>query len=361
MANMVSSDFWQKRKVLVTGHTGFKGSWLCVLLDALGAEVHGLALQPPTQPNLFTLARIDALLASDTRADIRDAEKVQACLQQVAPQTIFHLAAQPLVRQGYAAPVETYAVNVLGTAHVLDAVRNCSSVQSVVIATTDKCYENREWIRPYRETDNLGGHDPYSNSKACAELVTQSFRDSFFASPDSPRIASARAGNVIGGGDWAPDRLIPDCVRAWVQNESVTLRYPAAVRPWQHVLEPLTGYIMLAEALGADNGVEFARAWNFGPALEDASSVGDVAAAVCKQLRISLQMPIETPEQHEAGLLRLDSTQAQTRLGWQPRWHLERTLQETVAWYRHWHEGGDMLSFSREQIRHYQAGNQERN
>lgn len=358
---MVSSNFWQGRKVLVTGHTGFKGSWLCLLLDALGAEVHGFSLAPPTQPNLFELARIGTLLASDTRADIRDATAVQACLQRVAPQTVFHLAAQSLVRYGYEAPLETYAVNVMGTANVLNAVRSCANVQSVVIVTTDKCYENHESVQPYRETDRLGGHDPYSNSKACAELVTQSFRDSFFANSDSPRIASVRAGNVIGGGDWASDRLIPDCVRAWSQNAPVILRYPAAVRPWQHVLEPLSGYVMLAESLELENGADFSSAWNFGPALEDASSVGEVASAVCQQLQTPLQMPNEIPAHHEAGMLRLDSMRAQIQLGWQPRWHLERALLETVAWYRHWREGGDMQAFSREQCERYQADNLQRN
>jgi len=348
---------WTNRRVLVTGHTGFKGSWLCMCLQALGAEIHGLALEPPTSPSLYDVAKIGNLLTSDHRVDVRDFQAVKVVLDAVQPEIVFHLAAQSLVNHSYDFPVETFATNVLGTAHVLEAVRGCASVQAALVITTDKCYENREWIHPYRETDRLGGHDPYSTSKACAELVTAAWRNSFFpASPGHVRLATARAGNVIGGGDWAAQRLIPDCVRALGNGNSVTLRYPQAVRPWQHVLEPLAGYLSLVEHLLSKDGASYAQGWNFGPDIEDSRSVGEVAAQVAERLGIRVVTPAVAPERHEAGLLRLDSTLAKQRLGWQPRWRLKRAVAETVDWYQRWAAGDDMLVFSRSQIERYRQG-----
>lgn len=354
MAHVAVKSSWHGRRTLVTGHTGFKGSWLSLWLAGLGAEVHGLALDPPTTPNLFDAAGIGKLIAADQRIDIRGIDDVRKVFAAARPQVVFHLAAQPLVNYSYDFPIETFAVNVMGTAHVLEAARQCDSVRAVVVITTDKCYENREWIHPYRETDRLGGHDPYSASKACAELVTAAWRSSYFSHAAADvRVATARAGNVIGGGDWAAQRLIPDCVRAHGAGDSVNLRYPQAVRPWQHVLEPIAGYVSLAERLLAEQGADFARSWNFGPDVEDSSTVGEVARQVCDLLGVKVEMPTAAPGRHEAGLLRLDSTLAKERLDWHPRWRLKRAVAETVEWYRHWTEGGDMLAFSNAQIDRY--------
>lgn len=348
---------WRNRRVMVTGHTGFKGSWLCMWLHGLGAELHGLALEPPTNPCLYDAAGVGSLLASDCRADVRDFALVKAAFDEVQPEVIFHLAAQPLVNYAYDFPVETYATNVLGTVHVLEAIRGCASVKTAIVVTTDKCYENREWIHPYRETDRLGGHDPYSSSKACAELVTAAWRDSYFSlASHDVRVATVRAGNVIGGGDWAAQRLIPDCVRAADGGNPVSLRYPQAVRPWQHVLEPIAGYVSLMERLLADDGASCAQGWNFGPDVEDSRSVGEVAQQVADLLGISVIIPLAAPTWHEAGLLRLDSTLAKERLGWHPRWRLKRAVAETVEWYRRCAEGDDMLAFSRTQIERYRQG-----
>ncbi len=347
---------WQGRRVLLTGHTGFKGSWLSLWLADLGAEVHGLALDPPTQPNLFTAAQVGSTLARDNRADIRDFTAVQDVFRATEPELVLHLAAQALVSDGYDSPLDTYAVNVLGTAHVLEAVRHCDSVRAVLVITSDKCYENREWLHPYRETDRLGGHDPYSSSKACAELVAAAYRASYFALPArGVRMASARAGNVIGGGDWAANRLIPDCVRAFLDGGPLHLRFPHAVRPWQHVLEPLAGYVALAERLLGHDGARFAHAWNFGPDAGDACAVGEVARQACGLLGVAVSMPDAQPTRHEAGLLRLDSTLARELLGWRPHWALKRAVAETADWYRRWAQGDDMLAFSHAQIARYRS------
>lgn len=338
---------WQGRRVCITGHTGFKGSWLTLILTSMGAEVTGLALAPPAGPNLFSVLG----LAGDINhvvGDIRDPAVVARTMAQAQPDTVLHLAAQPLVRQSYLDPLETYATNVMGTAHVLDAVRMTPSVRHVVSVTTDKCYENREWLWPYRESEALGGHDPYSSSKACAEHVTAAYRSSFLRA-SGVHVASARAGNVIGGGDWAADRLVPDFFRAADRSEPVLCRYPAAVRPWQHVLEPVAGYVALAEAL-FEQGDAVAEAWNFGPAEDDARPVGwilDLLTAIAGGpgwVRDGSDQP------HEAGLLMLDSSKARQRLGWSPRWRLARALEETVAWHRAWREGQDMRAFSLEQV-----------
>lgn len=340
----------------MTGHTGFKGAWLSLCLSGLGAKVVGYSLDPPTEPNLFGVARIADSLTAHHHCDILDLAKLQDAVAQAQPDIVFHMAAQSLVRASYQDPVYTYAANVSGTVHVLEAARRTPSVKAVVVITTDKCYENKEWIYPYRESDALGGHDPYSSSKACAELVTASYRASFASEADGKlRIASVRAGNVIGGGDWAVDRLIPDCVRAFSKKQPVVLRYPQAVRPWQHVLEPLAGYLMLVEHMLGENGGRFAAAWNFGPDPAGEATVQEVASTVARHWGKGAEVKFEpaTANYHEAGLLRLDSTGARVKLGWTPRWSLARSLEETVSWYRAWQDGQDMQRYSAAQIENY--------
>lgn len=345
--------------MLLTGHTGFKGGWLAVWLDQLGARVHGYALDPPTSPSFFEAARVAAVLASDTRADLAEADRLEATFQATQPEIVFHLAAQPLVRLSYQQPIDTFATNVMGTAHVLDAARRTASVRAIVLITTDKVYENREWLHPYRECDPLGGHDPYSASKAAAELVAASYRASFFSGDGHPvRVATARAGNVIGGGDWANDRLVPDCLAAFARNEPVRLRFPGSVRPWQHVVEPLAGYLRLAERLFEPEGDRFARAWNFGPDPCDDATVGAVAAALARLWGDAATVefapcPRDPPE---AGMLRLDNSLARARLGWTPRWSIERALELTTGWHRAWMAGSDMATVSLQQIAEYSEG-----
>lgn len=354
-----SADFWAGRRVLLTGHTGFKGGWLALWLHALGARVHGYALNPPTEPNLFEAAGIAALLAADVRADLADLPRLRATISEARPDIVLHLAAQPLVRESYRDPLGTLATNVMGTAHLLDAVRDVGTVRAVVVVTTDKVYENREWVHPYRECDPLGGHDPYSASKAAAEIVTASYRSSFFApgAPHATRIATARAGNVIGGGDWAADRLVPDCLRAFGRGESVLLRKPQSVRPWQHVLEPLAGYLRLAQCLAGEDGDAFSQAWNFGPDASGDATVGKVAQAVAQHWGDGAHVVCAPGalDPHEAGLLRLDSTRARTLLGWQPRWSLDDALARTVEWHRAWMRGEDMRLLCAAQIRDYEG------
>lgn len=350
----MNPQFWRGRRVLVTGHTGFKGSWLCLWLVSLGAEVHGYALSPPTDPSLFEVVKVGDLLASSEIADVRDSEALCAAVSRVRPEVVFHLAAQPLVRYSYRAPVETYAVNVMGTVHLLEAVRRNDCVRAVVSVTTDKCYENREWPWGYRENEPLGGHDPYSSSKACAELVSAAYRDSFLAA-SGVALATARAGNVIGGGDWAADRLLPDFLRALDAGKTLTIRSPGAIRPWQHVLEPLSGYLALAEALVA-SGTQAAEAWNFGPVDDDARPVGwilDRLSARVPELRWQCDA---SPQPHEANYLKLDSSKARARLGWAPRWRLDKALDMTVDWHRAWRHGSDMRAVSLAQIAEYAAG-----
>lgn len=343
--------FWRGRRVLVTGHTGFKGSWLCLWLASNGAEVHGYALPPPTDPSLFEVARVGELLASSEMADVRDAEALASALRRVRPEVVFHLAAQPLVRHSYRAPVETYAVNVMGTVHLLEAVRQGDCVRAVVNVTTDKCYENREWHWGYREVEPLGGHDPYSSSKACAELVSAAYRASFFAG-SGVASATARAGNVIGGGDWATDRLLPDALRALDAGAELIIRSPAAIRPWQHVLEPLSGYLRLAEALFAAEP-QASDAWNFGPADDDARTVGWILDRLAAQLPELRWRYDATPQPREANYLKLDSSKARARLGWAPRWSLDKALDMTIAWHRSWRQGDDMRAASLSQIAAY--------
>lgn len=353
----VVAEAWRGRRILVTGHTGFKGGWLSMWLDGMGAEVHGYSLDPPSHPSLFETAVVANSLVGDHRGDLNEIERLARVVKEIEPDFVFHLAAQPLVRDSYADPVGTFRTNVLGTAHLLEAVRDVGSVRGVLVVTTDKVYHNREWEHPYREDDRLGGRDPYSASKAGAELVTDAYRASFFASPDSPRISTARAGNVIGGGDWAADRLLPECLQAFASGETVLLRNPRAVRPWQHVLDPLRGYLMLGQRMLVDGGALPKTCWNFGPDARDEASVGEVAEMMAglwgEGARVESQSDGEQP--HEAGLLKLDSSRARTRLGWQPKWSLAEALERTVGWHRAWLDGQDMREFSMAQIRAYEA------
>jgi len=350
---VADASVWRGRRVLVTGHTGFKGGWLSLWLQHLGAELSGCALPPETTPNLYEVARVADGMAS-VLGDVRDAGFVREVVAAHRPEVVFHLAAQARVLDGFRAPAETYMTNVMGTVNVLEAVRAVDSVRSVVVVTSDKCYENREWPWGYRERDALGGFDPYSSSKACAEVATAAWRSSFFAEAASggleTAVASARAGNVVGGGDWSPDRLLPDLVRAAESGEAPGLRHPDAVRPWQHVLDPLNGYLVLAERLLA-NGRDFAEAWNFGPAEDGTLSVRDVAAKVIAAWEGTRPwVPTGGATPHEARTLRLDSSKARSRLGWRPRWPVEEGIDRAVAWYRAHLRGAEMRKHTLEQI-----------
>ena len=356
----MDKEFWKKKRVFLTGHTGFKGSWLSIWLHDLGAEVTGYALAPPTDPSLFDLARVGELLQS-VRGDIRDRDRLAQEMEKAGPEIVLHLAAQPLVRNSYQNPVETYQTNVMGTVHLLDALRRCPGIKAVVNVTTDKCYENREWVWGYRESEPLGGVDPYSSSKACSELVTASYRDSFFPPRDYSRhgvaLASARSGNVIGGGDWATDRLVPDCVRSLLRGEKIRIRSPLATRPWQHVLEPLSGYLLLAQRL-YEKGPEFAEAWNFGPEDSDARTVEWIVRKICYQWADGASYEVDRgPHPHEAHFLKLDCSKAKARLNWVPRWNLEPAIDRVLEWLRVYRQGGDLREVCRRQIREYEGGN----
>jgi CDP-glucose 4,6-dehydratase len=347
-----SIDFWSRRRVLVLGHTGFKGAWLSLWLRQMGAQVTGLSLPPPTSRNLFVDAGLVGLV--DSRfGDIRDQETVRKIMQEVEPQVVVHLAAQALVRASYQDPVGTYATNVMGTVHVLAAAQATDSVQSVIVVTSDKCYENREWVWAYRESDPMGGHDPYSSSKGCAELVTAAWRSSF-CGPESVRplgVASVRAGNVFGGGDWADERLVPDCIRALLAGEPIRIRNPSAVRPWQHVLDPLCGYLILAERL-AEDPQHHGEAWNFGPADEDTRDVSFIATRMVEAwgARASWEKTTSTSQLHEATMLKVDISKARSRLPWAQRMRLELGLDWTVDWYRNFSQGRSALALTEEQI-----------
>jgi CDP-glucose 4,6-dehydratase len=349
----VNPDFWRGKRIFLTGHTGFKGGWLSLWLQSMGAEVHGYALNPPTETNFFTEATVGKGMASSVIADIREVDKLSQAMRLANPEIVFHLAAQPLVRYSYAQPAETYEVNVMGTVHMLDAVRITPSVKAVVNVTTDKCYENREWVWGYRENEAMGGFDPYSSSKACAELVTSAYRQSFLE-PAGIALASARAGNVIGGGDWAADRLIPDFLRAMDAGETLKIRSPQSTRPWQHVLEPLSGYLMLAEKLYS-NCLGFAEAWNFGPTDDDARPVSWIVERMAEMRGDVNWQCDETPQPHEASYLKLDSSKAHNQLHWQPRWRLQTALQKTLAWHESWRNIEDMRSITLAQINDYQS------
>ena len=348
------NSFWRDKRVLLTGHTGFKGSWLSLWLQKLGARVTGYALPPPTQPSLFERAGVAEGMYS-IMADIRDADRLIQAFSIAQPEIVIHMAAQPLVRYSYVHPVETYATNVMGVVHLLEAVRQTPSVRAVVNVTTDKCYENREWPWGYRENEPMGGHDPYSNSKGCAELVTAAYRHSYFNTHSSVALASARAGNVIGGGDWAADRLIPDILRAFEQGHPVTIRNPHAIRPWQHVLEPLSGYLLLAERLYTQ-GTAYAEAWNFGPNDQDAQTVGWIVERMCRHWGEGSRWYLDEGEHpHEAHYLKLDCSKARTRLDWQPRWDLPTALTNIVIWHKSWLEGADAKALVLRQIDEYEG------
>ena len=347
---------YENRKVLITGHTGFKGSWLCILLNKLGADVYGYALEPPTNPSLFVEAKIDEFVTSYI-GDIRNLDYLQEVMNNVHPEIVIHMAAQPLVRESYNFPVETYAVNVMGTVHLLEVCRNTTSVKAIVNVTTDKCYENQEWHWGYRETEPMGGYDPYSNSKGCSELVTSSYRNSYFNPKDYDNhgvaVATARAGNVIGGGDWADDRLIPDFIRAITQGEEVKIRSPYAIRPWQHVLEPLTGYLNLAAKLFSE-GSAFAEPWNFGPEDSDARNVEWITRTICKLWGETASFSIDTnPQPHEANYLKLDCSKAKAELDWAPKWDIKIALESIVSWNKAYLAGQNIRAFSEQQIKDY--------
>jgi CDP-glucose 4,6-dehydratase len=353
----MNPEFWRNKRVFLTGHTGFKGSWLSLWLQNLGAELVGYSLSAPTQPNLFTLAQVEQGMRS-VEGDVLDLTHLRQVLGEFQPEVIFHLAAQALVRESYADPLKTFATNVMGTAHVLEAVRNVPSVRCVIVVTSDKCYENLEDDNAHRETDRLGGKDPYSGSKACAEIVTAAYQRSFFwpgASVSNPGIASVRAGNVIGGGDWASDRLIPDAIRAICDKKELGVRNPDAVRPWQHVLEPLSGYLMLAEKMHS-HPKEFSGAWNFGPGQSDAVPVSEILNRLQKLWggapRWCADEGVHVPE---AKYLRLDCQKARNELGWEPYWGLDAALGSTVEWYRLQQGNQNMREVTQRQIESYQS------
>jgi CDP-glucose 4,6-dehydratase len=355
---MLNRSFWKGRKVLVTGHTGFKGSWLCLWLESLGANVTGYALAPPTEPSLFEKAKISDSLNS-VCADIRDLPGLTSVMAECRPDVIFHMAAQSVVRRGYEDPVETYSSNVMGTVHLLEAVRQLKLRCAIVNVTSDKCYENREWIWGYRENEPMGGRDPYSNSKGCAELVTSAYRDSFFP-PDSLRhhgiaLASARAGNAIGGGDWTNDQLIPDLMRGFLASKPCLIRNPSAVRPWQFVLEPLRGYILLAERLSQLDS-QFAAGWNFGPAETDAKPVEWIADKLVRLWGTGAAWNID-PASHprEAHFLKLDASKSKAGLNWHPVLPLESALEWIVEWWRGFQAGADVRNLTQMQIERYQG------
>ena len=356
----VSPSFWKDKRVLLTGHTGFKGSWLSLWLHSMGAQVVGYALAPPTNPSLFEVADVAKGMTSII-GDIRDFEKLRKVFAEHLPEIVIHMAAQPLVRYSYVEPVETYSTNVMGTVNLLEAVRSTSSVKAVVNVTTDKCYENREWAWGYRENEPMGGYDPYSSSKGCAELVTAAYRNSYFYADKHQShgvaIASGRAGNVIGGGDWANDRLIPDIMRAITDSKPVNIRNPHATRPWQHVLEPLSGYLVLAQKLYEKGGANFAEGWNFGPNDEDAKPVHWIVEKLTQSWGQGASWTLDGGDHpHETNYLKLDCSKAKTRLDWHPRWHLEDALGAIVEWQRAYSDGKDMQAFTLEQVRLYVDG-----
>lgn len=350
----MSPEFWRNRRVFVTGHTGFKGSWLSLWLVEMGAVVTGFAREPVAKPDLFSLSHVRQELTSVT-GDIQDLQSLSFAIEQAQPEVVFHLAAQPVVRDSYKSPVETYATNVMGTVNLLEAVKAFGKTKAVVNVTTDKCYENKEWVWPYRESDPLGGSDPYSNSKACSELVTEAYRRSFFHVSTCTAVATARAGNVIGGGDGSPDRLVPSILAAWDLGLPVVLRNPTAVRPWQYVLEPLRGYLDLAEHLFLD-GQKYAGAWNFGPHPGDAQPVHAVVQTMANSYGGHCLWTVNDRNQlHEAQLLQLDCSKSNSLLGWAPKMKLPEAIEEVMAWHRHWKSGEDMSPFMRNRITAYQT------
>lgn len=349
---VVNPKFWKDKRVFLTGHTGFKGSWLTLWLASMGAKVTGYALVPNTSPNLYNVLSLDGLIEKSHISDIRNLGSLQKAMHDADPEIVIHMAAQPLVRYSYENPIETYAVNVMGTAHVLEAARSISSIRATVIVTTDKCYENREWDKGYVEEDAMGGYDPYSSSKGCAELVTAAYRRSFFSEHPNA-IASARAGNVIGGGDWSADRIIPDAIKAFESQQPLLIRNPNAIRPWQHVLEPLSGYLVLAQAL-YENGAAFEGAWNFGPDDKDARSVKEVVNILIQSWKNEASWKQDgSPQPHEANFLKLNCNKAKQELCWTPKWSLEEAIDSIARWNAGFTKKGDMRTFSLGQINSY--------
>ena len=348
----VNQEFWKRKRVFLTGHTGFKGSWLSLWLNSMGSIVKGYSLEPNTNPSLYNILGLDELIASEIN-DIRDLSKLKESINVFKPEIIIHMAAQPLVRYSYQEPIETYSTNVMGTVNVLEAIRSCDTVKAVVIVTTDKVYENKEWSWGYREIEPLGGYDPYSSSKACAELVTAAYRQSFFSKADAPSVATARAGNVIGGGDWSEDRLIPDAIKAFQESKSLVIRNPSATRPWQHVLEPLNGYLMLAESLFTE-GRRFAQSWNFGPEDKDCKTVKWMLDDLVKIWGNDASWVLEqTAQPHEANYLKLDCSKAKHELNWYPRWEISKVLEMIVNWHKSYSSGADMKNICLQEIKKY--------
>ena len=347
---MIDQNFWQGKRVFLTGHTGFKGSWLALWLHSLGAIVKGYALAPPTNPSLFHEARVSSIIDSQI-GDIRDQDILHESMTSFNPDILIHMAAQPLVRYSYDAPIETYEVNVIGTAKVLEVARSCANLKAIVNITTDKCYENDERSEGYKEDDPMGGHDPYSSSKGCAELVASAYRRSFLQE-QSIGLASVRAGNVIGGGDWADDRLIPDILRSFEKSEPVVIRNPKATRPWQHVLEPLSGYLILAEKL-YKNQKEYAEGWNFGPNEKDVKPVDWILDKMISKWPNSSWELDQNSNPHEADFLKLDIAKAESKLGWQPVWGLSHTLEKIIDWHRAWLDKEDMQAICLSEIEEY--------
>ena len=353
---MINPSYWCGKHVFLTGHTGFKGSWLSLWLQELGANLTGYSLLPPTDPSLFVAANVARGMRSII-GDIRDADHFKGVMREAKPEIVLHLAAQPIVRRSYVDPVETYSINVMGVVNLFEAIRHVGSVRACVNVTSDKCYENREWLHGYRENDAMGGHDPYSSSKGCAELITAAYRRSFFAGGEPNRavaLASARAGNVIGGGDWATDRLIPDILRAVETGQAVSIRKPTAVRPWQHVMEPLSGYLLLAERLAGADGAAYASGWNFGPSPEDTCTVEWIVDKLvgCWGQGASWS-PDPVPGPHEAHSLSLDCLKARRELNWRSAWGLSKAIEKIVDWHRAYLNGGVMREVTLQQINEY--------
>ena len=349
----INFNFWSGRSVFLTGHTGFKGGWLALWLTEMGAKVNGYSLDATTSPNFFNIVNLKDKIQKSTIGDIRNLPDLVKSMKDAKPSIIFHMAAQSLVRKSYDDPIDTYTTNVIGTVNVLEAARKVDTVEAIVNITTDKCYENQEWNWPYRETDRLGGYDPYSSSKACSELATAAYRNSFLKKTEI-KLASARAGNVIGGGDWATDRLLPDFFRSIDNNKILSVRSPQAVRPWQHVLEPLSGYLMLAEKL-VINGNNFAEAWNFGPEQSDTKTVFWVLDRLSEKFSNAKWQAETTKQPHEANMLKLDISKAKLKLGWMPQWSLETAIDNTIKWYQAFKENENMIEFSIKQIKAYQS------
>ncbi len=352
-------NFWKGKKVLVTGHTGFKGSWLCLWLTSLGAQVTGYALKPPTRPSLFRICGIEKMIRS-VEGDIADSPKLKKVFKLSRPQIVIHMAAQPLVRGSYINPLETYATNVMGTVNLFEAIAGSQTVRAAVNVTTDKCYENFDLRKSFKESEPLGGYDPYSSSKACSEIITNSYRNSYFNPKDYGKhkvaIATARAGNVIGGGDWGQDRLIPDFVRAVLRGKKVRIRNPRAVRPWQHVLDPLSGYLLLSQKL-YQQGSRYGQAWNFGPDCRQVKNVEWVIKRMCQIWPKAAGYTLSRDQHpHEAGFLKLNCSKAKKQLGWQPKWNLEKSLKKTVQWLQAYQKKSDMKKVCYSQIEEFQKG-----